>query len=427
MKLLTKTTLNFLSLTLFIFLFGTVSFYYLLRTQINNSINSELLKRQKAITEQIQVTLGGDKIPPPHDEIILIEPLDTFAKSFNYFSDTLIKEKATGKLIPYRQLTFVTNVENRSFYIQVFRSLEESDALTIRIFLLMTSLVILLIVILLIINRFALENAWKSFYNTIKKIAGFNVNSPKELALEVTDIQEFDDLNKVLNKMTTRIKEDYLNLKEFTENASHEMQTPLAVISAKIELLLQGGNLNEDQYKLLSDAYDASIRLSRMNKTLLLLTKIENRQFPDSEWIDTKNIIQQQIEMLIDLVEDKKIDISLPDERYPRVLMNPYLGQILLSNLLKNAVRHNVEDGKIIIRGNSNMLSIANTGINEALDPKIIFTRFSKKTNSAESLGLGMALVIKICNIYQFKISYRFEKNMHIMVLTFDNESFNKI
>ena len=138
-----------------------------------------------------------------------------------------------------------------------------------------------MIIILLFLNRLTSRNAWKAFYMTIDKLNKYDINSQSDLQFNKAEVKEFDDLNKVLVTMTNKIKEDYLNLKEYTENASHELQNPLAIINAKMELLLQSGDLNEKQYKAVIASYEASNRLSRLNKTLLLLAKIENRQFPD--------------------------------------------------------------------------------------------------------------------------------------------------
>ena len=283
MKLLTKTSLNYLSVTLFVFMFGTIAFYYLLRHQVNQNINIELEKRKNSIVNQLLSAHESIAAPTNQNEKILITPLNELSYPQLNFYDTIIYDQINKKYIPFRQLGFITKFNNDSFYVQIYKSLEETDNLIIRIFLIMTVLVILIIIALLITIRHTSLMAWKVFYDTINKINNYDINSHNEFSLKQSEVKEFDDLNRNLIAMTDRIKKDYSNMKEYTENASHEMQTPLAIISSKLELLLQSQKLDEKQMKAITDAYDASNRLSKLNKTLLLLAKIENRQFPESK------------------------------------------------------------------------------------------------------------------------------------------------
>ncbi len=219
--------------------------------------------------------------------------------------------------------------------------------------------------------------------------------------------------------MTERIKKDYSNIKEYTENASHELQTPLAIINSKMELLLQSQNFDEKQLKAIADAYEASNRLSKLNKTLLLLAKIENRQFPESKTVNPIQLIKNQIETLEDLIVSKKIKITIESEIDINLQMNPYLGEILFSNLIKNAIRHNQNGGNLLIVTSKNQICISNTGSELKIDKNKLFERFHKQSTSPESLGLGLAIVDKICEIYNFKINYYFENNMHNFVIKF--------
>ena len=220
--------------------------------------------------------------------------------------------------------------------------------------------------------------------------------------------------------MTERIKNDYLNLKEYIENASHEIQTPLAIINSKMELLLQSGDMKEKQYKTVADAYEASNRLSRLNKTLILLAKIENRQFPESEPVNPAIMINHQLESLEDLIYAKKIKVVKQVEEQVTVLMNPYLAEILLVNLIKNALRHNIPGGDLKIELTGNSLVIANSGPALTLDPDMLFKRFHTSSSSPESLGLGLSIVQKICTMYGFKVSYSYQNNMHVMLVVFN-------
>ena len=268
-------------------------------------------------------------------------------------------------------------------------------------------------------NRRSTLKAWSVFYDTIYKIKNYDLNSQDLFSLKQSDVKEFDELNEVLLAMTNKIKTDYFNLKEYTENASHEIQTPLAIINAKMELLLQSGDMKENQYKAVSDAYEACTRLSRLNNSLILLSKIENRQFPESKQVDSLNLIDTLLEILEDLILSKKIVVKKNFNEPFFIQMNPYLAEILFSNLIKNAIRHNIDGGKIIMEFSENQFVISNTGFKNKIDTKVLFKRFHKSSSSAESLGLGLAIVLKICEVYGFSIDYEYENDMHSMKINF--------
>lgn len=419
MKLLTKNSLALLSLTLFVFLFGIIAFYYLLRLEVDKSINRELDKRQSNIINQLIYDQSLKNITPFQNEKIRITAFKNAANPAPIYYDTLIFDQLDKKFVAYRQHGFVTAVNNQKYHIQIFKSLEETDNLIVRIFLIMTFLVIAILITIILINRYSSGKIWKDFYDTIKKINNYDINSQEQFVLDQSDIKEFDELNRVLIKMIDRIKLNYSNMKEYAENASHEIQTPLSIINAKMELLLQSGNLQEKQLKSVLEAYEASNRLSRVNKTLLLLAKIENRQFPESKLINPKDIFEYQLDILEDLILSKELEVKAQYDEDVQIKMNPYLAEILFSNLIKNAIRHNITGGKIIIESIGKYLMISNTGSGLKSNAEDIFKRFYKSSTSKESLGLGLAIVQKICEVYDFKLQYSYQNQLHSMRVEF--------
>ena len=419
MKLLTKNSLSLLSLTLFVFLFGIIAFYYLLRLEVDSSINKELEKRQSNIINQLIVERSFKNLTPFQNEKIRVTVIKNAVNPHPVYYDTLIFNQLDKRFVAYRQHGFVMGINNQEYYIQIFKSLEETDNLIVRIFLIMTFLVIAILISIILINRYSSGKIWKDFYDTIKKINNYDINSQEQFKLEQSDITEFDELNRVLIKMIDRIQLNYSNMKEYAENASHELQTPLSIINAKMELLLQSGNLEEKQLKSVLEAYEASNRLSRVNKTLLLLAKIENRQFPESKLINPKEIFEYQLDILEDLIVSKELKISAQYDEGVEIKMNPYLADVLFSNLIKNAIRHNVAGGKIIIESTARYLMISNTGTELKSNPEDIFKRFYKSSISKESLGLGLAIVQKICEVYDFKLKYSYQDLLHTMKVEF--------
>ena len=422
MRLLTKTTLNLLSISLFIYLFGVIAFYYSLRLQVDGKVNTEMEKRKNSIVRQMEEAHSSVSQPPGRSEMVLIKPVDKTG-SQDHYADTLIYSKEEHRYQLYRQLAFTETVNDQSFEVRIFKSLEETDSLIVSIIMTMTILVILLILTLLIVNRYSSRMVWSAFYDTIEKINRYDLNAHEDFALQDSDVKEFSELNRVLHAMTERIKNDYLNLKEYTENASHEIQTPLAIINSKLELLLQSGEMNEKQYKALADAYEASIRLSKYNSTLILLAKIENKQFPESKMVSPEAILKGLLENLEDLIRSKKIEVVKQIDPEVRLMMNPYLAEMLIVNLVKNAVRHNVKGGRLLVEVTSTCIRISNTGSGVSADENLLFKRFYKSTTSPESLGLGLAIVQKICALYGFEIAYQFREQMLCMTVVYNKNA----
>lgn len=418
MRLLNKITLNLFAISLFIFMIGMVVFYYVLRQQVDQNINLELQKREMSLNKEFDAAHSSINQTVNLNDTIIINPLNQ-PRQAETFSDTLLYNPETGKYGLFRQLGFVKTVHNQDYYIQIFKPLEETDRLIIRIIIMMNILVIVIILTLIIANRHSSRQDWKVFYDTIAKINNYDVNTHEDFTLQHSDIKEFEDLNRVLFTMTERIKSDYLNLKEYIENASHEIQTPLAIINSKMELLLQSGDMKEKQYKTVADAYEASNRLSRLNKTLILLAKIENRQFPESKPVNPAIMINHQLESLEDLIHAKKINVIRQMGNEVTVPMNPYLAEILLVNLIKNALRHNITGGELNIELTSKNLRIANSGPALTFDPEMLFKRFHTSSSSPESLGLGLSIVQKICTMYGFKVKYSYQNNMHVVQVYF--------
>jgi len=410
-----------LSISLFIYLFGIIAFYYSLRVQVDSNVNKEMDKRKASIVRQMEEAHSSVAQPPNRNEMVLVTPVERKSSADRY-ADTLIFNKEEQRYQLYRQLGFHDKVNNQNYFIQIFKSLEETDRLIVRIITTMTVLIVLLIIALLVVNRYSSRLVWGAFYDTVDKINRYDLNAHEDFALQESDVKEFKDLNRGLKAMTARIKNDYLNLKEYTENASHEIQTPLAIINSKLELLLQSGEMSEKQYRALADAYEASIRLSKYNSTLILLAKIENKQFPESKKVSPEAILDNLLENLDDLIRTKKIEVIRKITPDVSLQMNPYLAEMLIVNLVKNAVRHNVKGGKLVLKVDSGFLQISNTGPETALDENLLFKRYFKSSSSPESLGLGLAIVQKICALYGFDVRYQFQEGLHCMTVRFDNK-----
>ncbi|MDQ6903280.1 MAG: HAMP domain-containing histidine kinase, partial [Bacteroidota bacterium] len=160
-------------------------------------------------------------------------------------------------------------------------------------------------------------------------------------------------------------------------------------------------------------------RLSRLNQSLILLAKIDNLQFKETEQVDISFIIEHFINNYEELVLAKEITLTKNIKPHVILTMNETLAEILIINLFTNAIKHNNRDGKINIELAEKSLLVSNTGSAPKADPSIYFERFKKDSDSGDSLGLGLSIVLKICETYKFDISYQYEEKLHKMEINF--------
>jgi len=263
-------------------------------------------------------------------------------------------------------------------------------------------------------NYFISGWLWQPFYRVLGQIRGFSFDRGRRVDLKVTTTKEFKELNSFYSQMVEKINEDYKNLKEFTENTAHEIQTPIAIIKAKVESLLCHENIEEQVLVQLSTISDSASKLSRMSRTLNLLTKIENQEFVSKDRINVKDFIENLMFNFKELADLKNISVVkvLDDNSFLEI--DPYIFDILLSNLLKNAIRYNDENGSLKITCQSNCIEISNSGEVLNFDETKLFDRFSNSQRVNNSLGLGLAIAKKICDLNNLKLNYTYRDRYHV-------------
>ncbi|MBO9618672.1 MAG: HAMP domain-containing histidine kinase [Niabella sp.] len=269
--------------------------------------------------------------------------------------------------------------------------------------------------------RFFSKTLFRPFKSTLEAIRHFNVRQKKKLVLEPSSTTEFNELNGFIEKMTSRILEEYATAREFSENASHELQTPLAVLRTKNELLTQT-ELNSQQAALIEQMQLEINKLSNITKSLVLLARLENHEFNTEEEVQfckvTKNVLQTY-EYWADL---KNISVTQNIDSKVYIKTNPTLADILVANLMRNAIRYNEEGGSIHIELTSDYFRITNSGQPIDMPHKDIFRRFKKGNQKNEGVGLGLAIVKQICEVCNFRISYAFVEGRHIFCVYFNDQ-----
>ena len=275
--------------------------------------------------------------------------------------------------------------------------------------------ILLLILTIFFVNTIILRNALRPFYENLEILKNFSVEDKQSITLQDTEVDEFRELNASLIKLTNKIKSDFTNLKEFTENASHEMQTPLAIMQSKSEILMQSSNLDKDQTQQITAIYSATQRLSKLNKTLLLLSKIENQQFGVKEEILVNDTIEKHLEIFEDFIENKNITISKKYTLNVKIHANPMLFDMVISNIISNAIKHNFKNGNINITTTDLFFSFSNSGTPLNIASKSVFERFIKDSKASDSFGLGLAIVKKVCDTNNWQINHSYVENEHVI------------
>lgn len=421
MKLLAKTSLYYLLLSIPILILSGFVCYYVITKEVQDGNNELLLNRSTLIEQYLRnndtvalnsITKSGEA------QIKLIPKFNPKVVANSVFSDTLILDKKENELAPNRMITSFVIVRNSHYQIKIWRSSLEFDELVEGIFYLLVLILFFLFLISMLINFWVSKTLWKPFYNTVNSVKEFRASDNELPNFEKTTIKEFAVLNHSLTVMMEKMVSDYNSQKRFSENASHEIQTPLAVIKSKVDLLIQSEKLKDYEMKLIAGIDDACSKLISLNKSLLLLTKIENRQFKITEIVSVEKIIDNSLLLFDDYIKANKIIISKTIEEDFLITMNPDLCLILINNLLQNAIRHNIEEGSITIFIKASRLIIYNTGNAEPLNMSLLFKRFQKSSRSHLSIGLGLAIANEIAEVSGLSLKYKYSENKHRFTLS---------
>jgi signal transduction histidine kinase len=420
MKLLTKTTLYFVTISLFIYFILGIGIYQLVKRLENHKVNQELTGQSMRISRDLE-NLGNDMRDVTIISGGLFQMYHVPAKTEPefQFSDTLIFEQSLNNFVPYRRLSYYTTVEGVLYKMAIYKSLYESNVVIERVALIILLAIVLFLLTVFFLYRYSFGHLWSEFFESIRMIERFDLNQPGKVDFPKSMIIEFNQLNTVLKRMMDRIGSDFQGMKDFTGNLTHEIQTPLAIIRSKTDLMLQDTNCTENQMIMAGEIKAETMRLSKLVKALGLLSKLDHSQFAGKEKIDLAKLIDEKLESLEDFVRMKNLTITKSAIAKPELEMNPELAEILFGNLVKNAIRHNIKGGTIELSTGQNTFSIKNTGPVLDFDPNVLFNRFVKFSTTSESLGIGLSIVKKICDYYHFKIVYKQVKEFHHISITF--------
>lgn len=414
MKLLTKLNIRYIFFALIVMTVSGIAIYITLSVVINKQLDEQLANNLSLIENQLALNPKSLSFEPFAEVTKVEKNAITIV-----FSDTLILNTEEKELEVYRQISAIKNINGQYFSITISKSKIETEDLLATLALVTLLSMVLLTIILILVNRGVARSVWLPFYKNLAIVEAFSISNKNPLNLGKTGITEFDKLNSVLTVLTHKIISDFQDQKQFSEDVSHELQTPLAIILSKIEALLSENNLSQSQAEAIKSIYSSVRRLSKLNRELILLSKIENNQFAGVENIDLKQLLLEKIDEFKELIQLKKLKLETGFTGGLSFSIHPSLAEILINNLLSNSIKHNSEGGTIRIEINGGIIKISNSGNVPIEHPERLFNRFYKVDPSSGSVGLGLAIVKIICDTSSIIIDYSFVKNKHTFTLNF--------
>ncbi len=414
-----KNTQYLFTRLLIVMVIVSVLFYFLMRAHALHSQRKQLELSQLHIWKAFSQSSGT--MPPEVSGEYTIDEKNKISQDLlNQPRDTVLFYPGEDRKYPSKMLTGEYSLIGKRYQLTTYTSSTEINHLIIKVFLTEAVILGLLFFSVIYINRRTSGRLWLPFRSTMKKLNEYDINRQPDFELaEQTGIREFNELNAALTALLQKVNQAYTNQKHFVENASHEIQTPLAVIRSKLELLIDQPGMTEEVASLLLDITVANERLSLMNKNLLLLSKIENNQFPSKSPVNLAILTEQVIQQYEEYYEEGFPEVITNIHHQASVIANPSLMEILIQNLVRNAIIHNIPSGFIKVELDAHSLKITNSGPVISVDPGSLFERFKKGNDETRSTGLGLALVKQITQLYDFKITYSYTDQNHELTLSF--------
>ena len=414
MKLIYKVTIRLALVILPVLLLWATVFYFAMVNEVNDETDDSLEDYAEMIAQRV---ITGEELPKPGDgsnntyAIELLPATENYRDSKEY-EDCEVYLPKKGETEPARVLTMIFHDNYGMPYRLVvstptFEREDVIEAILIHIVILYTVLVCTILIVTILVFKFSME----PLYSLLKWLDGYRPGNGTEGFPDEDSVLEFRKLTSAARETIERAENHLERQKQFIGNASHELQTPLAVLGNRIEWMMDNTTLTEEQFAELSKMRQSIHRLTRLNRTLLLLSKIDSGHFLDRSPVDIVAIIENELEVYKEIYADKDIRCSVKMPRYFVVEMDEMLATTMVSNLLKNAFVHSYSGGTVEIVIFHGVLSVSNNG-DEALDESRLFDRFytSGKTGST---GLGLALVKSISDYYDFALNYGFRDGIH--------------
>lgn len=419
-KLLHKTLRVYTIFSLAVLVITAPVFYYFAENVQHEEAEEALLLREHEFEKFQLPTFKEEDIPKWNEwnRDIKIETADSTITATQFLSGQY-PNIMDGDLEPYRTLKTPIVIEGKPYTLFVKVNLLETEDMIFSLLMLYIVIIVLLLAGLFIITKRLSTRLWQPFTSLLEQLEHFEISKPADIAYTKSNIDEFQRLNTVIEKLIARNIIIFNSQKEFLENAAHELQTPLAVMQAKLDNLIQTDTLTLEIAEELEGLNNSLSRLGRINKNLLLLSRIHTDTYPQKQIVVVNGILDNQLTFLKEQYEPKDIEVVTNTTEQLSIKANTVLLEVCIGNLLMNAIKHNMQGGRIKVTIHDRALSISNTAEHGKLPGQNLFKRFAKIDPESQGAGLGLAIVKKIADLNQWQLAYSFEDNQHIFSITF--------
>lgn len=414
-----------ISLALIVVLTVWAGFFYM---AVVEEVNDEVDDTLEDYSEGLIIrALSGEDMPTAsngsNNQYYLYEVSESYAASHPQitYRDEMVFITEKSETEPARVLITIFRTEDERYMeLVVYTPTIEKLDLLRAILGWIIFLYVLLLLIILSINIWVFRKNMKPLYVLLKWLDSSQLGKKNEPLENTTKITEFRKLNAATMAFAERGEKLFEQQKTFIGNASHEMQTPLAICRNRLEMLMEDETLTEHQLNELIKTHQTLENLTRMNRSLLLLCKIENGQFADTRSVCLNDILAHYLDDYKEVYAYRNITVTVTTDSSFCVEMNDSFVSVLVTNLLKNSFVHNIDGGFIYIKITANTFEISNTG-EKPLDRERIFERFYQGQKKEGSTGLGLALVDSICKANHLTIDYTYVENRHIFTISKQN------
>jgi len=416
LKLLNQTTAFYLIFTFLVFFISA----FVLSEMSEHYINTYVQRRFNKFEMRLKKYLKRDSTIAHVPAYLKIRELTDSAeiKKLPIVKDTVIYNEELDEFLHYKKRLAALPVGNKYYAYEA--RVRVGDFYRLRDDFLASLFIVFGVLAfgMIAFSYFLSGYLFKPFNQILNVMKTYKVGRGAPVEKVTTNTEEFIKMQELFHQMLAQIEKDYHNLKEYTEDMAHEIQTPLAVIRSKVERLMSDEIVLQTHGQAVRTIYRQINHLSKLGNTLNLITRIENGEFSSARTIRTKPIIEDHLKTVEELARLKKLQFEANLSEQNTFNIDPYLFELILKNLVRNAIQHAPENSKILINSDEKRLQIINDGPALEFSPDDLFKRFVKRKTNVETLGLGLALVKKICDLNNLQVNYQYRNGKHIFTVS---------
>lgn len=334
--------------------------------------------------------------------------------------DTLIYDTALKESFLFRQLHFSHCTSSQCYSVIVRKSLVDHNQVLTAIFTDVFIICLVVVAVITLLNLYIFKRIWSPFHKMIRTVSEFQLDKDKAYESIPSSILEFRELDKTITVITQKLQAEYNELKFFTAYLTHELQTPLAVMKAEIDLMLQEEKLSPEQIKRMLNIRHQIEIISRFEQAAILLKRIDLGKFKDEQTLNFSNLLLDKLDETEELIHLKSIQLKKEITPGVTLSIHPELADALLNNILSNSIRHNIMGGEIQIKLTSRYLQLINSTEKSSTRSNPDHNQHENESLTQRGLGVGLSIIAAICKKYKFHFHTEKKQDQYVSIIQFD-------